>query len=536
MSESQHRSNGGPYLLGMDMGTESIRVGVFEPTGHALAFAAASYRLSHPRGGWAEQDPDEWWSATVHAVREAMDQAGIDADAVAGICADATTCTVVALDDADRPLRPAIMWMDVRAGEQARRIAQSEHPARRYNGGGPVSAEWYPCKALWLKEKDPDVYRRASRLLDCTDWLTLRLTGRSTASVNTASIRGYYNRDEGGWPEDFYEEIGLGDVLEKLPPDVLELGATVEGLSAAAADDLGLNPGTPVAQGAGDAWAAQIGLNVLEPGKMALITGSSHVLTAQTDHPVSGKGFFGAYPGAVVPGQYTVEGGQASTGSVLKWFKDTFCADLVVEAERRDLSPYDLLNERAEALPIGSDGLIVLDYWQGNRTPYTDPDARGIVWGLTLGHNQAHVYRAIQEGVCYGTTHILRVMKEGGFEVTSSVCCGGVTNSRHWTQMHADVTGLPIALTTQGDAAAALGSAVLAAMAAGLYENMQEAAGAMVHESHVVEPDAERHAEYEFFLDSYIDTYPRLRELVHGMASRIGDPPPAGEQTKEDER
>jgi sugar (pentulose or hexulose) kinase len=158
MSEAQ--AGNGPFLIGIDGGTEGLRVGVFDTDGRALAFAATPYGLSHPRPGWAEQDPREWWSAVVKSVRGAMGKAGVVADDIAGISVDCTTCTVVALDDQGRHLRPAIIFMDVRAAEQARTIGESSHPAREYNGGGkgPVSAEWYPSKALWLKQHEPDNY------------------------------------------------------------------------------------------------------------------------------------------------------------------------------------------------------------------------------------------------------------------------------------------------------------------------------------------------------------------------------------------
>jgi FGGY-family pentulose kinase len=517
---------GGPYLLGIDYGTESCRVGVFDTSGRPVAFSATPYALSHPRPGWAEQDPDEWWRALVTSVHGAMDRAAVGADAVAGISYDCTTCTVIAMDDQARPLRPAIMWMDVRASDQARRIAESTNPARKYNAGGkgPVSAEWYPAKALWLKENEPDVYRGAATLVEATDWLTHRLTGRWTVNINTAAMRAYHDRSTGGWPTDFYEEIGLGGVFEKLPDDVLDLGVAVDGLSRQTAEELGLRAGTPVAQGGADAFVAQIGLNVVSPGKMALITGSSHVLSGQSDRVTHGEGFFGAYTDAIVPGQYTVEGGQVSTGSVMKWFKDNFAADVVAEAERTGRSPYDLLNERAKDIPPGSDGLIVCEYWQGNRTPYTDPDARGIMWGFSLHHSPAHVYRAIQEGCCYGTAHILRFMAAAGYQVQEFVGCGGWTKSRELMQTAADVTGVPITLTEVGDAAV-LGSTVLAATGAGLFPGLQDAAAAMVHDTERLEPDKERHDDYQFFVDAYADTYPRMRELVHSMTRRVGEAP-----------
>ena len=502
------------YVLGIDMGTESVRVGVYDTQGTPLTLASSPYKTTHPHSGWAEQDPNEWWSSLVSAVHSAIEQAKVQPESIAGISYDSTTCTVVVLDASNQLLRPAILWMDVRAAEQARRIGQSTHDARKYNGGGPVSAEWYPCKALWLKEEEPEAYAHAAHIIECTDWLTFRLTGRWTANINTASVRAYYDARSGGWPVSFYEEIGLGDITEKLPKDVLALGVSVGGLSPQVAEELGLKAGTPVAQGCGDAWAAQIGLNVVEPGKMALITGSSHVLTGQSAVPASGKGFFGPYPDAVVARQYTIEGGQVSTGSILKWFRDNFCVDLMAEADSLHVSSYDLLNERSHEIPPGSNGLIVLDYWQGNRTPYVDPEARGIMWGFSLHHTQAHVYHAIQEGICYGTAHILKAMHDGGFDVHECVACGGATKSREWMQMHADVTGLPITLTKVGDAAS-LGSAIFAAVGAGSFATIQEAARAMVHETETIQPNAKRHEVYQLYLQAYMDTYPQLQQLIY---------------------
>lgn len=517
--------NEGPYLLGIDFGTESCRAGVFDLRGRRLGAAATTYELSHPRPGWAEQDPEQWWSALVASVPRALDEAGVSADAIAGVSVDATTCTVVALDDKGRPLRPAIMWMDVRASDQARRIGESDNPARKYNGGGPVSAEWLPSKLLWLKEREPDTYRAAHSLMDAPDWATFRLTGSRAANINTAAVRGYHDRDSDGWPVSFYEEIGLEDTFDKLSAEVVDLGAPVGELSREAADELGLQGGTPVAQGGGDAWVGQIGLGVVTPGRMALITGSSHVLSGQSEQPISGAGFFGAYTDAVIAGQYTVEGGQVSTGSVLKWFKDHFCRDeILAEAHRRGIGAYDVLNERIASIPPGSDGLIVNEYWQGNRTPYTDPLARGIVWGLSLHHTPEHVYRAIQEGVCYGTAHILRAMGAAGFEARELVAAGGFTNSPQLMQMHADVSGVPITLTEVGDAVL-LGGAILAATGAKLFGTIADAAGEMVHETHTLTPDPERHERYQFFVDAYAETYPAMRPLIHRMSDHVAGQP-----------
>lgn len=509
-----------PYLIGIDGGTESVRVGIFDSVGHPVNFASREYSLKHPRPGLAEQDPAEWWTSLVAAVRRAVSESGISPQAIASISLDCTSCTVVALDERDRVLRPAIIWMDVRAADQAGRISETGDPALKYNGYGKVSAEWMPCKALWIKENEPETYAAANRLCEYTDWMIHRLTGEWTASINTTSIRWYYDRNENGFPEGFYESIGLGDLLEKFPKRVLDMGAVAGELRMEAAEELGLPAGIPVAEGGADAFVAMVGLNVLTPGKMALITGSSHLMLGQTVQPIYGKGFFGSYTDAVVPGQYTVEGGQVSTGSVVKWFKDRFCSEEEEEARSQGISVYDLLNERAAKLSPGSEGLVVLDYWQGNRTPYTDPEARGMIWGLSLKHDATHIFRAILEGVCYGTEHILRTLRSNDFRAEEMVAAGGATNSQLWMQIHADVSNVPIVFTEVADAPA-LGSAILAAVGANIYPGIQEAAQNMVHIERRLEPDQERHDIYKFYVDKYIETYPRMQELMHEVVKHV---------------
>jgi FGGY-family pentulose kinase len=503
--------------MGIDYGTGGVRVGIFDREGTPIVFRGVEMATEFPRPGWAEQDPDEWWNGLVEATNRIVREDGIPPEEIAGIAADATSCTVVAVDENDRHLRPAILWMDVRASDQARRLGETADPALKYNGFGAVSAEWMPSKALWLKESEPETYRKARVICECQDWLNHRLTGEWAASINNASARWYYDRDNGGFPESLYDAVGIADVLEKFPDRVLDMGAVVGGLHEEAAEELGLKAGTPVSQGGIDAFVGALGLGVTEPGKMALITGSSHVMIGQAPEPIHGRGFFGAYTDAQVPGQYTVEGGQVSTGSIVAWFKNQFASEARAEAERRGVDPYVVLNEMAHEVPLGSDGLVLVDYFQGNRTPYTDPLARGMIWGLSLGHTPAHVFRAIIEGICFGTEHIFRTMRGHGFEPRLNVVSGGPTKSDLWMQMHADVCNVPIAFTEVGDGPV-LGSAMLAAVGAGIYPDIQTASGHMVHTTHTIDPDPEAHEAYRFYVDRYIETYPQMRELMHKMS------------------
>lgn len=508
------------YVIGIDCGTESARAGVFDVSGRPLAYGVKEYPLILPNPGWAEQNPDDWWDSIKSAVRQAVEKAGINPRQVCGIGADATSCTVVAMDRAGRHMRNAIIWMDVRAANQAKRIAASGDPALKYNGWGSVSPEWMPCKALWLKENEPDTYHSAYRVMEFIDWINYKLTGEWVASINNASARWYYDRPGGGWPHGFYEKIGLDDLISKFPQRVLNMGEVVGPLLPEVAEELGLPAGIPVAQGGADAFVAMVGLNVVRPGRIAFITGSSHLHLGLSEKEFHAPGIFGAYPDAVVPGLSMVEGGQISTGSVLKWFKEQFCGGLRDEAEKLGLDIYMLLDRKAEKLPPGSGGLMVLEYWQGNRTPWVDADARGTIWGLSLAHRPEHIFRAMMEGISYGTELIFRTFESNGFKCDELVACGGPVKSPLWMQIHSDVSGRPI-LLTEVPQAAALGSAILAAVGAGLYRDVVEASDHMVRFKSKVEPDLTKHQQYEFFFDKYVKTYKQLKDLMHEMSERV---------------
>jgi FGGY-family pentulose kinase len=506
--------------MGIDYGTGGVRVGLFDPEGTPAVFHAVEFTTRHPRPGWAEQDPAEWWSGLVQAVRMAMERSGVSPEEIAGISLDATSATVMATDEQGKHLRPAIMWMDVRAADQAKRIEGTGDPALKYNGFGAVSAEWGLPKALWLKEREPETWNAAARICDCGDWVIQRLTGEWAASINFASSKYYYDRDEGGFPASLLQAVDVEDLLEKYPQNVLDLGAPVGELRKGVAEELGLRAGIPVAEGAIDAYTGALGLGVVEPGKLALITGSSHVMIGQAADPIHGRGIWGAYTDAMIRGQYTIEAGQASTGTVVAWFKNQFAGNVVAEAERRGIDPYVILNELAADVPIGSDGLIVVDYFQGNRSPHTDPLVRGMIWGLSLSHGPGHLFRAILEGICYGTEDIFRNMRGHDFEPRSIVVAGGPTKSDLWMQMHADVSNVPISFTRESEGPV-LGSAILAAVGAGIYPSIQAAAEQMVHTERTIEPDKARHEEYRFYLDRYVETYPRMMDVMHKTTRHV---------------
>jgi len=501
------------YVIGIDMGTGSARAGVFDVTGKQLGFGTAPWSTTYPRPGWAEQDPHEWWRQTVSAVRAAVADAAIDTTLIRAISMDATSCTVVFLDENDEITRPAILWMDVRSVRQAEAIHATGDPALRVCGQGPVSAEWGLPKAMWVKENEPETFSRTKTICDETDWLVHRLTGRWTMSVSHAAGKYFYDDDHGGWPTSLYEAVQAGDILERYPSTILQVGEVVGPLARAAAEELGLPAGITVVEGGIDAYLGAVGLGVAAPGRLALITGSSHVITGQLSQQIHTRGLWGAYTGATVPGYYTIDGGQTSTGSLVEWFLKNLAGASRTESTRTGESIYDVLTRQAAEIPIGCDGLLSLDHFQGNRAPYFDGRSRGMFWGLTLHHTEAHMFRALLEGICFGTEAILEAMRGEGVPVDEIIVSGGATNNRLWLQMHADVSNVPLVLTDVPEGPA-LGSAMVAAVGASWYEDIPAASLAMTKVAEVIQPDPAAHAEYMFNYRAYRESYEQMKELM----------------------
>ena len=490
------------YVIGVDGGTESIRAGVFDLSGNPLAFASVTYPTNFPIPGWAEQNPEDWWNALGGAVRRAVIDANVGKQEILGICLDTTCCSVVALDGAGNPLRPALIWMDMRSAPQTEQLLATADPALQVNsnGGGPVSAEWMIPKSLWIQQEEPEIFENAETVCEFQDYLNFHLTGKRVASINNVSVRWHYGPGWGGWARSMVESLGMSELLKKWPAIVLRLGEEIGGLTSNAAAHLDLPEGVPVLQGGADAFIGMIGLGVVNPGSLAFITGSSHLHLGLSPQAFHGQGIWGTYADAVIPGLHVVEGGQTSTGSVVSWIRRTLGSP-----------SYEELNHEAAELEPGSEGVVIQEHFQGNRTPHTDPLSRGVISGLTLKHGRGHLFRAALEGIAFGTELILETMRNNGFAAETVVLAGGATRSDLWLQIHADVSNLPLTLTKVPDAPA-LGSAILAAVGSGAFSDIGTATQKMVQVDRVIEPNQETHARYQPFYQSYQNHYLAMKK------------------------
>ena len=498
-------------VLGIDCGTQGLRSALFRADGTLVASAAQRYPTARPHINWAEQDPDDWWDALCATVRRCLDDAGASANDVVALGVDGTSCTVVFSDDNGAPLRPAILWMDIRAVDEAKRVEATRHPVLDHCGRR-ISAEWLLPKVLWVQREEPQVYAGAAYIVEGVDWLIRRLAGR-WATSNSNAVGKWHWTPSGGWPSSLYESVGLDELTAKGPDDVVYVGEPVGALLPEAAGALGLSAGCTVTHAGMDGWTAIIGKNCFAPRCASLTLGTSTVVIVETDTPRFIDGIMGPFPDGVRHGYAVYEAGQTSGGSTIQWLFSLMGAE-------PDSDTYARLEREAEQLPAGSEGLVVFDAFRGNRTPYFDPLARGTICGLTLEHGPAHLYRAILEGCAYGIRNVLMTLEQGGCPVDTVRACGSGAANSLWVRIIANVTGKPVLVSAEKDATC-LGSAVCAAVAGGLHGDLASAAAAMAPPFETIEPDVDIDV-YESCFGVYLRIYQKMQGTMAELA-RMAD-------------
>jgi len=501
-----------PYLLSIDVGTESIRSGIFDIQGNSLALTKVACSTHFLEGGRAEQNPNEIWRALKKSIACCLKLSKIHPQHIMGIGIDATSVTMVSVDREGNPLHPAILWMDNRAVKEAEMINSTNHPVLTHSGGR-ISPEWMIPKVLWLKNHRPEVYHRSYKIVELMDWLVYKLTGQWTISLCNVSCEWSYLSQERRWPQDLLEHIGLEDVLSKWPTKIYRMGEPIGTIVPNLLSEWGLKSETIVVGSGIDGYAAAIGANVLKEGYLAYVLGSCSCYIILSSKPKFIPGIWGPIYEAIIPNKWALEGGQTSAGSILRWFKDNLLPGNLKENTRRK-NLFVFMDQKAKTVPPGSNGLIILDCWQGNRAPYSDPLMRGAIVGLSLNHTREDLYRAMLEGVAYGGYNIFKTLKQAGLKIDKVCACGGGAKSRIWMQIHADIFGIPFLLTTQPNASL-VGTAICIAKGMGIYPSLSEASDKMVHIAEVIEPDPSNHCIYEEYFEIYLKTYHSLTDFFH---------------------
>lgn len=522
-------------FIGIDVGSASVRAGIFAENGERIAFAVRAIEQFHPRLHFVEQSSADIWRKTCAALREALAKGAVDPARVAAIGVDAT-CSLVAVGPAGEPVSLAengepdhdiIMWMDHRAGQETARMNATKDPALQYVGG-EVSIEMELPKVLWLKENFPERYAATWRFFDLADYLVWRLSGADAASVCTLTCKWNYLAHENRFSESLLAAVGLSDIVGKTPPTVLPLGSAAGTLSAQAASELGLTPGVVVASGIIDAHAGGLALVSTAPqGSLAIIGGTSNCHMVVSPDPVMVPGVWGPYFGAMLPGFWLNEGGQSAAGALLDWTlrQSDAWPELEAAAKAAARNIYAVANdwladlESREQWPARN--LHVLSDHHGNRSPRANPAARGAVVGLTLETGRdalARLYLATLQALAYGTRHIVESMNAAGHRIERILMCGGGTKNPYWLRENADATGCEIHLVSEEDAVT-LGAALLGAVASGAFASLPAAAEKMVRSGGSIKARPETKAFHDAKYGVYLQLYEDMERARSAMAA-----------------
>lgn len=488
-------------LLGIDVSTTATKALLVDDRGRVLAVASSRYPLATPRPLWAEQDPDLWWLATQQSVGEVLKTARIEPHSVAAVGLTGQMHGLVLLDAAGEVLRPAILWNDQRAAAECEEMRRTLGLARLVEITGNDAFPGFTApKLLWVRRHEPELYRRIHRVLLPKDYVRLRLTG--DYATDRAGAGGTLMLDLGtrDWSVELLEAFDISP--DWLPPthEGTEITGTV---SAAAAQRTGLAPGTPVVGGGGDQAAQAVGVGAVEPGIVALTLGTSGVVFAASDRPLTERqGKLHAFPHAV-PGKWHVMGVMQSAAGSLRWYRDVVAPGVEFAA----------LVEEAAAVEPACEGLVFLPYLSGERTPHADPRLRGAFVGLTLKHARPHLTRAVLEGVAYGVRDNFALMRHVGLGAIEQVrVSGGGAQSPLWRQILADVCGVDLATVTTTEGAA-FGAALLAGVGGGVWASVAAACAAGVELGEATKSDARTREIYDRGYRRFKDHYPALAPL-----------------------
>lgn len=503
------------YLLGVDIGTYSSKGVLVTRDGAVVASHVVEHTLSMPHPGWAEQDADAvWWHDFVTIVRALLTKSGVPPQRILSIGTSAIGSCVLPIDADGRPLRPAILYgIDTRAtAEIAALNAALGEDTIFETGGSALSSQASGPKVLWIRNHEPEVYNHARYFLTSQAYLVYRLTGKPSIDVYTAGgFAPMWDIEARRW---IPERGTLVTPVERLP-EVFWSCDVVSGVTAEAAAATGLAPGTPVIAGTTDAAAEAVSGGLAQPGDMLVMFGSSIFFVLKTEHLRRSRAFWAA--NFLEPGTYAFLGGMSTAGSLTRWFREQFGQpELAAEAAGGE-NAYAALAELAAHSRPGAGGLVALPYFEGERTPIHDPDARGTLFGLTLRHTRADVYRALLESVAYGIRHNIEVMAGEGVQAHRILAVGGGARNRLWLQIVSDVAGIALEVPEQ-QIGASYGDAFMAGVGIGAFHDLTEVAHWVKNGRRIVPADPSPPA-YETGFAIYRELYTQTADLMHRLAA-----------------
>jgi xylulokinase len=494
--------------VGIDSSTTATKALVMSADGEVLGVASSEYSYETPRPMWTEQHPDLWWQGTVDSIRQVLSQSQVNPPDVKGIGLTGQMHGLVLLDGDGQVLRPAILWNDQRTGAECDEIRTrlGKEQLIQITGNDALAGFTAP-KILWVKNNEPQVFAQVRQILLPKDYVRFKLTGEYATDKAGGAGTLLFDIRKRDWSKAVVDALEINPAW--LPP-TFEGTALTGHITPQAAEATGLKAGTPVVGGGGDQSAQAVGVGAVEPGIVALTLGTSGVVFASTGEPfIESEGRLHAFCHAV-PGRWHLMGVMLSAAGSLRWYRDTLAPG----------TDFDTLLAPAADVPPGSEGLLFLPYLTGERTPHPDPLARGAFVGLTVRHTQAHMTRAVMEGVAFGLRDSFELMKSVGLAKIHQVrISGGGAKSPLWRQILADVLSVELVTvnTTEG---AAYGAALLASVGIGAWSDVDTACQSTVKLTGSTEPRPTIAAKCEQIYGSYRQLYPALRTISHGLSNQ----------------
>ncbi|MCE5197846.1 MAG: xylulokinase [Armatimonadota bacterium] len=498
------------YLLGIDLGTSGTKALLINASkgGEVVGSCTKTYPLYTPKPLWAEQEPEDWWQASVAAVRELIQTSGIDPKHIKGIGLSGQMHGSVFLDADSQVIRPAILWCDQRTQAECDWIMST---VGRDNVvqliSNPVLTGFTAPKIIWLRNHEPQAYKQVRKVLLPKDYVRFRLTGEFATEVSDASGTALFNVIKRDWAWEMLDAI---DIPRDWMPRVYESPEVSGRISAEAAALTGLAVGTPVVGGGGDQAAGAVGNGIVEPGIISSTVGTSGVVFAFADQPVVDPDLRVHTFCHAVPGKWHVMGVMLSAGGSLRWYRDTFADAEYSVAKALGVDTYEVLNQEAAKAPAGCEGLIFLPYLTGERTPYPDPNARGAFFGITLRSDKAHFTRAVLEGVAYGLRDSFSILEGMNVPIKQVRASGGGAKSDIWRQIQADIIGYDH-VTINIDEGPALGVALLAGVGTGIYGSVEEACKSVIKVVKTTRSNSQAKLTYDKYYQVYRSLYSSLK-------------------------
>ncbi|MGA3179850.1 MAG: FGGY-family carbohydrate kinase [Verrucomicrobiota bacterium] len=503
-----------PLLLGIDVGTSSVKAALLDPRGSLHALGQAEYPLHHLRPAWVEQDPDDWWSGACTAINQALAKVPHGAQRVLGLAVSCQAPALLPLDHSGRPLRPAMIWMDRRAEAETLQLARliGADQIHQVTGNRP-DALYVAARLLWLRNHEPEILSRTWQFVQVNGYINYRLTGQLTLDPSNAvllQMRDYHKQE---WSQPLCSACG---VEPSQFPNVMPAHAVQGELTQQAAQATGLRVGTSVMVGTVDSAAAALEVGVVEPGIAAEMTGTSTVVIIPNNRGLTEPALI-AMPHAL-PGIHLLLGAMVASGGCLRWFRDQFGQPELQAASEAKGDAFDLLTGQAAQVPVGSGGVIFLPYMMGERSPLWHTNARGVFFGLSLATPKAALVRSILEGTAFALRHNIEVALRAGAQVRELRSVGGCSRSDLWNQIKADVLGLPL-LLPRSSVGSPFGAAVLAGMGVGVFPDVRKSLLEMVQLDRRFDPNQANHERYTRSYHVFRDIYDHLKGDFDHLAS-----------------